>query len=338
MLIEYNFETKDEDMVPRAVELRKRVAARKLAQSIQSGAVGERQLKRMHELNQRITDELGHENFGISMAGVAGKITVARAEQQLRVEDSMRRLDVDLTRVSKLSKTRLDSLTDLERRINEMRASLREPKKLTVDEELGRDLRKNYLATTEKAFDNCTRCGRRILKVLFAAHDQACAVSQGRLGDGKRVHESLPPVFDVDQDLATSLTTFRPGAPFGCRVVDKGSTYIHWDWEEPITDGGLPIYEYELSFIAKRMDMNKKNKRYKTQLVVVDSYRTSVFCAAQPVCHTGCKVVGLFGGTECSQWRVRARNLQVCRAHVTFWHAGKKAEFTGIINHNQHHD
>ena len=310
MLVEYNFETKDEDMVPRAVELRKRVAARKLTRAVELGAVGEFELKRMTEQNGRIAEELAHENFSIAMAGVAEKITVARAEQQLKVQDSIRRLDVDLNRVGKLSKSRLDALTDLERRINDMRAQLREPKQVTVEEEMGKDLRVSYRAVTDKQFTDCTRCGRRILKVLFNAHDHACALSKGSLGDGKRNHESKPPVFDVNQDLTTSLTTFRPAAPFGCRVVDKGSTYIHWDWEEPITDGGLPIYEYELSFVAKRMDMNPRTKRYKTTLVVTEAYKTTAFCAASPVCHTGCKVVGLFGGTEHSQWRVRSHNLQ----------------------------
>ena len=83
MLVEYNFETKDEDMTATAVELRKRVGARKLDDAVRVGRVGERGLKRMEEMSKREMEELGHENFSIRMADVTGKIAVARAEQQL---------------------------------------------------------------------------------------------------------------------------------------------------------------------------------------------------------------------------------------------------------------
>ena len=309
MLVEYNFETKDEDMQPRAIELRKRVAARKLAAAVSSGRVGERSLKRMGELNKRELEEHAHENYSVSMAGVNAKVAVARAEQQLNVEDAMRRLDVDLNRITKLGKSRMDTLNDLERRIVRMRQELQAPKKTTVEEELGRDLRVNYQMQTDKQFEVCTRCQRRILKQLFEAHDHACGLNAGRI-PGKRAHESKDGIYDVNVDLTTALTTFTPQPPFDFRVVDKGTTFIQWEWEEPITDGGLPVYEYELSFIAKRMDWQPRKKRYKTTAIQVDSYLTTLICSQDPVCHAGARVVGLLGSTEHINWRMRCRNLQ----------------------------
>lgn len=297
-------------MTATAVELRKRVGARKLNDAVRVGRVSERGLKRLEEMSKREMEELGHENFSIRMADVTGKIAVARAEQQLNVEDSMRRLDVDLNRITKLSKSRMDSLNDLEKRITRMRNELRDPKKMTVEEELGRDLRVNYKLKTDSQFEICTRCQRRILKQLFAAHDVQCELNGGMKAHAKRAHEANEPVYDVEVDLTTSLTTFVPQPPHNFRVVDKGSTYIQWEWEESITDGGLPIHEYQLSFVSKRMDWEKRRKRFKTTVIEQPNYTTALLCANDPVSHSGCRVTDLLGGTEHLQWRIRCRNLR----------------------------
>jgi len=311
MLVEYGFETKDEDMVPKAIELRRRMASRRLEAAVKAGAVGEEGLKKMLAANKAQVEEHAHENFAVSMAGVNGKITVARAEQQLNLEAKVKMLHRDIDRVSKLSKSRIDVLGDLEGRIQRMRNQLRDPTQKSVDEEIGAMLRKNGTESLESSFEVCQYCQRRILAKLFEAHTVQCRRKEGHGGTGvHRSHENKPPVFSLEQNEDTALTTFQSGAPRNCRAVDVGSTSIQWGWEEPVTDGGLPIYEYELRYTEKFMELNKKTKRYTVTVTEKESHLTSCFAALEPVCHHGTKVVGLRGGTEYNSWRIRCRTLR----------------------------
>jgi hypothetical protein len=264
MLVEYGFETKDEDMVPKAIELRKRMASRRLEAQVRAGAVNEVVLKQILAKNKEQTEEHVHENFAISMAGVNEKITVARAEQQLNLEGSVKVLQRDLDRVSKLSKSRLDILGDLESRITQMRNKLRDPTVKSVEEEIGAELRKNAKSKSEAHFEVCQFCQRRILVKLFESHVVQCKRNDRSRDKEKestlRAHESKPPVFSLTQDRVVELTTFTPGAPRNCKVVEVGATMIRWAWEEPVTDGGLPVYEYELRYTEKFMELNKKTR------------------------------------------------------------------------------
>jgi hypothetical protein len=119
-----------------------------------------------------------------------------------------------------------------------------------------------------------------------------------------------PPVFNVNQDRVTSLTTFKPQAPRNCRVKAKGSTFIWWEWEPPISDGGLPITEYELSYVAKVKVWNKDIGKNKITTTIVDSMKTSHWALIPPVCHSGFKMVGLNSASEYRDFKIRCWNLQ----------------------------
>ena len=309
MLVEYGFETKDEDMVPMAIELRRRMAARKLKSAVDANAIGEIGLKRLVKLNTDELDTHMHENFSVSMAGVKGKITVSRAEQQLNLEASVKTLGRDIDRASKLSKSRIDILGDLESRITKMRHQLKDPTQKTVEQELGDILRSNAGAKNESQFEVCLHCQKRILVKLYANHIVQCQRKENTR-DAKHAHETRAPVFDLDTNQVVALTTFLPSPPRNCKVVEMGSTFIRWEWAEPITDGGLPIYEYEVRYTEKFMEMNKKTKRYTTIITEKESHLTSMWCTLNPICHTGAKIVGLTGNTEYNSWRIRCRTLR----------------------------
>jgi len=93
-------------------------------------------------------------------------------------------------------------------------------------------------------------------------------------------------------------------------VVEKGATFIRWEWDEPVTDGGLPVFEYELQYVQKHMEMDKKTKKFKTTITEVSSKTSTLWCATEPVCHTGFKMVGLYGNCEYSRFRIRCQNLR----------------------------
>ena len=160
----------------------------------------------------------------------------------------------------------------------------------------------------DKQFEVCTLC-RRILVQLFEKHIAQCQEKEGKY-DNKRVHETKPPVFDVNADKVTRLATFLPKPPRNCKVAETGATFIRWVWEEPVSDGGLPVYEYELAFTEKFMEMNKKTRRYVTTVTEVEHHTTSLWCAKDPICHAGCKITGLKGNTEYNNFRIRAKNLR----------------------------
>ena len=70
MLVEYGFETKDEEMLPRAIELRKRMASRRLTTAVKHGVIGEQGLKKIIKKNEDEVATHTHENCNITMADV----------------------------------------------------------------------------------------------------------------------------------------------------------------------------------------------------------------------------------------------------------------------------
>ena len=309
MLVEYGFETKDEEMLPRAIELRKRMASRRLTNALKGGTIDEKGLKKIIAANEAEKDEHTHENFTITMAEVKEKVAVGRAEQQLNLEAGVRRLHRDLDRASKLSKSRIDILGDLEARIIKMKQQLIDPTPKTVEQEIGNQLVQSVTQKNDKQFEVCTLCQRRILVALYDKHVKQCEEKEGKY-DNKRVHETKPPVYDLNQDKITRLATFVPKPPRNCKVVETGATFIRWEWEEPVTDGGLPVHEYEIKYTEKFMEMNKKTKRYITTITEKESHLTSIWCAREPICHTGCKIVFLKGNTEYNSFKIRSKNLR----------------------------
>lgn len=308
MLLEYNQDTVDEKMVPRAIELRRRVAGRKLAQNLEEGIMNADDLLMAKEMNRDELKEHTHEQFTVTMAGVHARISVARAEQQLTVHQKVRALEKDVARASRLGKSRMDALTDLESRLQNMRAQLQQPIIPPPDVIISRELRASNKTTLEKQFDQCPKCNRRILVELLETHKRMC--QHKNVSDHTGYNEENP-IYNVNQDLVTSIVTFAPQMPRNCQVTEKGATFIQWVWEPPVIDGGLTVTEYEISYLIKISDFDKATGKYKKSEIEVPSLKTSLWCFADnPVCNHGYRMTGLRAGTEYTDFRLRCYNLR----------------------------
>jgi hypothetical protein len=80
---------------------------------------------------------------------------------------------------------------------------------------------------------------------------------------------NLEPIYDVERDITTSLTTNYPQPPRNCKVSRTGSTFIEFSWDSPVLDGGLKVYDYEFKCRAHMLEYDAKAARmviYKNSL------------------------------------------------------------------------
>lgn len=246
------------------------------------------------------------DELAVSEAQIAGQILIARANQQLKIQHGLKCLDV--TRISRLGKSRVDTLTDLERRVMKMRSDLKTLHVTTVVEDIAANLRISNQSHADSKFVMCGRCDRKILVRLFAAHDTACA----RLKSEDTLYQGIRPVPFVGaevQQLIDTFATFVPQPPRNISMVSKGATFIEWSWMPPVFDGGLPIIDYEIRYVAKSVDFDKEKGKFKKKTETCPSLRTSQWCLLDPVLHKGYKMVGLKGATEYHDLNLRCANL-----------------------------
>ena len=141
MLLSYDTDTKDESLNNTAIELRRRIAARKLQNDIKNNVVDVDTLTAMKDSNKDERDEQGSEQFTVSMAKVSQRVAMTRLNQHMGIHKKLSELDRDLGRITSLNKTRYDSLGDLTKRIQSMRSQLQHPSVITVESELSETLK-----------------------------------------------------------------------------------------------------------------------------------------------------------------------------------------------------
>jgi hypothetical protein len=219
MLLEYDIDTKDEKMVPKAIELRRRVAGRKLQEQAEIGIVDEDTLIALKTKNRDQRSTHAGEDIDISELALKERISIARSQHQFEVEGQLRHLQKDVSRAARLGKAKIDSLTDLEKRIQNMRAQLREPSEIAVEDELANTLSaSNNRSVLDHQFSNCKFCNRRILNDLIVKHEKNCAANaQSSVLDNKAVVPA--DIYDVNQDVVTGIATFVPQPPRHCKVA-----------------------------------------------------------------------------------------------------------------------
>eukprot|EP01038_Epipyxis_sp_PR26KG_P007587 gene7587-10336_t len=317
MLLEYNTDTNDEKMVPVAIELRRRVAGRRLNDAVTNGAVGIDELLVLKEHSRDERKQQVSESLNITLAEVKERVALARAEQQLEVAGQMRSLAKDINRASRLSKSRVDALSDLEGRIQMMRNQLKDPSLLpSVEGKISLDLKNKNNLQLERLFGSCPRCGRRIVSTLLPGHEKICSLTRGNdtsidfKDKNKLSYAEKPPIYSIDQDIVTSIATFKPQPPRHCELVKKGCTFIEWKWKPPIIDGGLTITDYELSYTAKYSEFNKTTGKYKKWNEEFPSIKTSRWCCPDPVAVFGFRIVCLRAATEYTNFKIRCYNLR----------------------------
>lgn len=250
MLLEYNVDTNDEKMVAKAIELRRRVAARKLQESIDEGSIDANTLLQFKEKSRDERKTHLNENEIVAKALFKERVSVSRAEQQLNAEGQLRALGRDIQRASRISKTKIDVLCDLEQRIQVMRNHLREPKNPPVDSLISQELKTNDNLKLERMFESCHSCGRKIVRELLSTHVIMCQrrkeerspvklsldvslLSGNKHNDKKKQNNDIDsididyeeqrlPVYNIEENIVTSLATFVPQPPRHCTVVKKG--------------------------------------------------------------------------------------------------------------------
>jgi hypothetical protein len=308
MLVDYTLDTKEDEILPRSLELRKRIAGRRIARGVETGIIDQDVLLKLKKVSVNEIKEHRRSNIDVLNAESGLRQTQERATQQLDIEGKLHLLDRDLQRASRLSRTRLDALTDIEKRIFDLRKNLTShPVIPTVSEQISKDLRVNNSQRLDSMFTSCDRCNRKILTELFKAHSEACEKLQGITGP---THSARPPVFDFEQDIKTSYTTFVPQNPRNFKFVKRGCSYIDFVWDPPVFDGGLPVIEYEIDF-KKQIDIfDKATKLWIRRIENMEPVITSMWCMKNPICHRGYRLKNLTAGCTYVDFKLRCKNLR----------------------------
>ena len=213
-------------------------------------------------------------------------------------------MDRDVSRISKLSKTRYDSLTDLTKRIQVMRSSLHHFQEKTVEQELVELNMQSNKGNTDNYYTQCTHCQRKILKALYDGHIKTCQF----LFENGAINK--PDIYDINQTITTKLATFKPQPPRNLYIKSKGVAHICLGWDPPVIDGGLQVTDYEISFVINCMDMNKKTGKYEIYTIRPEPITTSHWCFINPIFHNGYKITNIRAGAEYTSFKVRCKNLR----------------------------
>lgn len=240
-------------MKERAIELRRRVAGRKLDEALGDGTLSTDGLVKLKEKNRDERKAHIEERMIILNAFQNERMSIARAEQQLKAEGQLKTLTRDVSRASRLSKAKYDVLTDLEARVKRMRIQLKDPRDPPVEAVIAQELQVNDKQQLEGKFGICGICSRKILASLLATHSAMCerrkhersppkislesaatvskprAPPQTKAGgeqseqDADEEQYGRMPVYDIEQTVLTSVATFPPQRPRHCKVVSKGA-------------------------------------------------------------------------------------------------------------------
>lgn len=325
MLLEFTEETDESKIYEPAIELRKRVAGRRLQNAADLGMVDTDSILDMKEKNRSEQNQNNKVGIEVTYAEVKDRVALTRANQHLKAVGQVHVLGRDIARASRLGKARMDALTDLERRIIDMRSQLHTHNVRPVDDEVNALLNtNNKLARLERKFEDCKFCQRRILVELLNTHENMCIKNpkHAKTEDDTVLPEhgisnnrvdvlTLPIVSTVEHNLVTQLATYKPQPVRNCRLLRKGISFIEWGWEPPVIAGGLEITNYEISFHAKYMELDIATGKYRKWEEDFPAVQTSTWLYKDnPVCHTGYKICGLRAGSEYSQFRIRCCNIR----------------------------
>lgn len=204
MLLEYSVDTKDENMKATAIELRRRVAGRKLNEALADGTIDADVLLELKQKNRDERKEHFNEKLTILDATVKERMSTARTNQQFGAHSQLKRLENDISRGSRLVKAKSDVLTDLEQRIRKMRAQLKHPTNPPVEVAINAELRTNDRLELDRKFGLCGCCGKSILLDVLKNHETMCF---------HRKHELSPPTISLEGNATGKTPKYhRPGS------------------------------------------------------------------------------------------------------------------------------
>lgn len=301
MLLEYTEETKDADLGERALAIRRRVAQRKLQRAIDEGSLGSETLLRLKQQNKGLLNTFKSDNVQVTESAIAARVAIHRSDQHLRIVDAFRQADRDLSRIQVLGKAKLDTLSDLEKRIHVMRKRLMSGEATSVEDDMQKEVSFNGRASIERMYSTCPRCHLKILSHMATTHEGACQ----RVDNKTPLADSLAIVLHEE---AKDLTTFLPQPPRNFRLIGRGCTFLHWAWEPPVMEGGLPVIDYEMRYKCRVFEVDEMSGRTKTYTVTKDAFKTSLWCLKRPIAHEGYNITGLLAGCEYFEFQIRSQN------------------------------
>lgn len=315
MLLEYNEDTNEDTLQEKAIVLRKRVAGRKLEESVAKEHLDVDSLLHMRELNRGVRKTHIEDSVDLTDYEIKDRVAFQRTDQHFSAVGQVRSLGKDVSRASRLSKARMDSLNDLEKRILAMRSQLSIPSVPLVETTISNDLRtNNKLVKLEGKFDTCNTCSRRILAVLLPTHERMCVLQAKEAANNAKF--SRPPsrgIAIIDSAVVAALSTFKPQPPRNFHVKSIGVSYIDWIWDPPVIDGGLEVTDYEISYQARYSEFNRDIGKYHKWEESVPSLRTSQWVFRSPpgpVCSHGFKITFLRAAGEYFNFQIRSHNLR----------------------------
>ena len=250
---------------------------------------------------------------------------IIRIEQQLQIEKKLLNLSKDVNRVTKLSKSKIDTLTSLETRILLLRKKISDNLITTSEEDVDIAI-KNKPDIGKYKLIECQRCKRKIISSLYNTHSNSCI----------QINDTFnKPIINTNQDKINELATFCPQPPRNCKVKSKGSDYIQWEWQSPITNGGAIITQYNIKYKEEFIYNEAITNRIKSTVTDYDIL-TSSWCLRQPVCHTGYTIRQLRASCNYIDFKIRCYNAkgwsEWVSMHSSFFHSTTTATSTGTSN------
>ena len=113
MLLEYTQDTKEEELNDAGIEVRNRIAGRKLNSKIERGVISNEVLVVMKQESNRVMKENRQDQFVVEMAEFAERTLIARSDHQFKLDAQLKSLARDVNRNSRLGKIKIDALTEL---------------------------------------------------------------------------------------------------------------------------------------------------------------------------------------------------------------------------------
>lgn len=212
MLLEYTQDTKEEELNNAGIEVRSRIAGRKLNHNIEMGMISHESLVLMKQESNKVMKENRQDQFVVEMAEFAERTLIARTDHQFKLDAQLKSLARDVNRNSRLGKIKIDALTELERKVNIMKSQLKVPYFPPVEEKVNLEVKVKNTIKNEANFEQCKRCKRRILKELMKGHESMCEKTFGK------AHE---PVYDLDATPEATLATYISQPPRNAKVDRK---------------------------------------------------------------------------------------------------------------------
>ena len=271
---------------------------------------------------------LSKENNELVDANISRRIALNRSDQHLTISNNLRMLKRDVSRISILGKTKVESLIELENRVQAMRKQLQKTTLPTVEEDMSRSLSLNTRGKVgANIYSECARCKLRILMNMMQTHTYSCE----KISPSNTTPTTTALETESLEDFI-SLTKFLPQPPRNIRLYKVGSTVIEWRWDAPVLGGGLPILDYHIKYKIKMIETDENTGETSIVHQVKDFIKTSHWClAAHPVANKGYKLTNLSADSEYYDFFIRSVNSKGVSEWVTMLNEDAAPGFKNIV-------